>query len=129
MKLTEFPLEIQEGLCAHEAFRRLGFEPNEIFICYDPSVCTISSILRTQGKEFSVLIGPTKLLAEEFVENWTKASVVFNETASNEEILDLWDISVVKYQLSEIIFRLEQKGIIIPYFINLSKSSNKELLN
>ena len=100
----------------HEAFRRLGFSADDIYVScnvLDPHTKKMNagSILRTQGKEFSIYIAPVDD-PKAFLMKWVAfAEAMPNRQPDDKELADIWAKSAVRTRGIELIMALEAKGI------------------
>ncbi|MDP3766879.1 MAG: hypothetical protein Q8S13_02585 [Dehalococcoidia bacterium] len=118
-----------EALCWHEAFRRLGYLPSEIFVAYvengtDPdsgySGPGVAVVLRYAGKQYAVIVPDPKLeaLAEgsaedvdrRFVAAWSPATAWWN-SAQHEELTPIWEKSRPVCNGTLLVMSLTARGI------------------
>lgn len=84
----------------HEALRRLGFPADDIFVHADP-FGTVAVELRTQGKSFSIVVGPSGLTQAAFVSAWYDFAVALSSNkVSQEALAKHWDESRAKHDAS-----------------------------
>lgn len=110
MKLDDYPTAIKEGLAYHEAFRRLGFPPDDIyFATYASNHVQIQ--LKSDGKTFRVDLGmfPARFSQEEIGQMWAKAVELWN-TADSAEAMSIWNFSHAKNQAVGLLMRMQEKG-------------------
>lgn len=104
---------LEEALCWHEAFRRLGFQSEDLFIAADPE--DIMVILRTQGLEFVGLAGPYAGPKENLMELWERKTEEWNSIPASTGWHDrLWNKSFVANHSSELCLKLVKKGFALP---------------
>lgn len=89
-----FSPTIKEALCAFEAFRRVGYPADDIYVSVD-HVEGMGAVLGVLGKwnENSIKLGVGGLSDEEdasFKEVWEAACLWWNTTASEQERQNLW---------------------------------------
>lgn len=97
MQLGEFPRIIVEALCVHEAFRRLGYPSDDIYVIYgSPENPKHLSILVKWGqKEAYVNVGVLDMSADEFKALWELAIPAWNG-ASQEVAMHYWNTSLIR---------------------------------
>lgn len=103
-----------------EAFRRLGFTPDEIYFAYRPNnfitVTEVSVVLKTQNKEFCVGLGELSPIQNEseLKDKWT---YFCNETlpkATQNELSDKWESSIISKDSVGFMKSFLDKGFYIP---------------
>ncbi len=98
MLLREVPELCLRMLGWHEALRRLGFLPGEIFVSPPPGACVI---LRAEGKQLGWDMGELRasMPAEEFVQTWPIAVAAWNKAADTKEWQEVWEKHHYRAQL------------------------------
>jgi len=114
--LKDFPDYIREGLAYHEAFRRLGFPSDKIFLAHTDGrgPVWLAVVLRAQDKEFICVIHPG--LAEpleQIQERWAAATMAWN-SGTDSELDDIWVRSEVFSKKTEFLFKMLAKGFQLP---------------
>lgn len=100
----------------HEAFRRLGFPADDIFIScavIDPATGqkTAGVVLMTQGKQFGIHTRPVRD-PEAFLKKWVAfAEGLHLRKPDDKELMDIWEKSEIRMQAGELVGRLLLKGI------------------
>jgi hypothetical protein len=99
----------------HEAFRKLGFLPDQLFV-------TISNenqlfvILKHRGQDFAVCCGELLLTEAEFHEQWPALIIAVNAgEMSQEDMMSIWTDSYVYQNKVRFILAIKAKGIAIPH--------------
>lgn len=90
--LATFPPVIQEALCVFEAFRRLGFQADDIYMVHDDHGMGI--LLKSGGREFNVRVGEVPVSGPKLGALWEQAAEAWN-SAPQHEIDALWRKSAV----------------------------------
>lgn len=104
---------LNEALGFNEAFRRLHFSPDELFVCADPEKIFVA--LRTQGLEFIAVCGPNSISSDaELIQRWDERCHWWNVTATDDEREALWDRSFARARSGELVVKLVLKGFILP---------------
>lgn len=114
-KLTDLPLAFKEALAFHNAFRRLGFKSDDIFIVLADSALLVS--LKVQGVEFNVEVGEVELSEEEFPGYWAGVVERFN-FGPLEEVEEIWENSFIKGNFEKTSALIRGKGILAPSLAN-----------
>lgn len=123
---------IRETLCLHEAFRKLGFSSDSIFVVIarvaDPSRAlmheqtkvgdlAVHVQLKAQGLEYIGAIGPIPCEDSEFNEIWNNAVKWFNQ-GPEKELQAMWDASRIHRVLPSLLLALQDKGFRFTYKSN-----------
>lgn len=104
---------LNEGLGFFEAFRRMGFPAEELFLGLDPFKVFI--VLRSQGKEFVAICGPFVGGDERALyDAWTAKAKWWNGDATHEERSALWDRSFAKNHAFDLATSMMVKGFVLP---------------
>jgi hypothetical protein len=110
--------EIQEMLCAHEAFRRLGFEASDIFttVGLDPKygVGPQVFVFVTVGVGFNLRICPLWCDETTLHENWLAAVALWNEPARLLECTAIWEASELCARFEDLAAAMRRKGLRLP---------------
>ena len=97
----------------HEALRRLGFLAEDIFVHADP-VGTVAVELRTQGKSFNIVVGPSGMTQAGFVAAWYDfATNLSSNKISQDDLVKHWDESRAKHD-SSFVTALIKAGFTFP---------------
>lgn len=104
---------IKEMLASHEALRKLGFLPGDIYVTVDPSGTAVV-ILKAQDLEFNITCGSFDAGAEEFARQWTEAVERWNNSMPAEEMDGIWRNSFAFANIAQLILALKQKGFYVP---------------
>ena len=107
--MNAFPKEILEAWAVHEALRRLGFLPEEIFVSMDNPEGFLFVVLIAQEKTFGINIGKPPFSEEEFFGLWEKFTHGL-ATFPDEFLQNAWDNSVIRTKTPEFVMALLQKG-------------------
>lgn len=107
MKLEQV---LNEALASFEAYRRLGFPSEEIFFIMDAT--NVFMVLKTQGKEFTIVCGPRgDLEGNQIIDEWNKRANAWNGTMTTMEREEIWTSSFVANHCGSLIDGLLHKGI------------------
>lgn len=108
---------MRDALAVHEAFRKLGFLSEEIFIHRAPEGLQV--VLQAQDKEFVVDVWPRiisaaeylALLADEksFRKKWKAAVRTWNE-CTDEERWSIWQDAPILDRSAELVAKMVLKG-------------------
>ena len=104
------PSAICECLAFHEAFRRLNFSSNDIFVYFGRQ--GVKVVLRTQGKEFVVAVDDRDWPCgtEERIKQWSEAVRAWNGSMTDAERKSIYESCVIG-RATELIVALDRKGI------------------
>ena len=125
MKVSELPTEIQEALCAWQAFRRLGYTSEQIFAIHANAPTGDSAVFIKviwRDMDFIYSIAKTALTRTEFTAMWEQAAAAV-QTENEKDLGKMWKNSEVLKRSVELLAALEHKGIFWPKhpdFINLN---------
>lgn len=110
MKLAELPQVFREALAYHEAFRRIGFAPDQICVRFHEGAMAV--VLKADGKTFTCA-APGPLLDMDrpmFLREWARA--VDTWTAATEaECALVWNESFVCNNSAAFTLALISQGI------------------
>lgn len=87
-KLNEYPQVLLKVLILHEAFRRLDFEPDQIFV--EPNrdetgTIALFVLVKSGGREFRAIAGPVgDVSVEKMYDLWVELATRFNTSAFDE---------------------------------------------
>lgn len=134
-RLADLPVSVQEGLCVHEALRRLGFTAGEIHAGFArtanppggrvfergpragqsiPDNCkAVLIVLRTQGREFIVDYPEPDLTQRQFARLWEKGGRLWNRS-TEDEANALWGQSWALTNALGLVTSLLDKGFFFP---------------
>lgn len=106
----------------HEALRRLGFLPGDIFVdihrepMANMLVFASGCVLRTQNKEFTVSCGayPDEAAAKVALDEWDEF-VAQLPSFEDEALQEVFEASEVWGKSAEFVLRLREKGFMFPY--------------
>ena len=104
---------INEMLASHEALRKLGFEPDEIYVMLDSSNTAVVT-LKAQDLEFNITCGDFEGDADEFSSQWSEAVGQWNKSMSTDTMNKIWKSSFVYANIAQLIMALKQKGFYVP---------------
>jgi len=118
MKSADIPPAIREALGCHEAFRRLGFPADEIYVQLREDKMMFV-ILQSQGKRFVHATGVLDMTQEEFEAAWmATAEAVNSRTITDEELHKICSSSVPSRHAHAFITALLEKGFKPPVGMN-----------
>ncbi len=99
---SEYPEILLDAWCCHEAFRRFGFSADEIFMHVSqngeqPGAPWLFSVLKAQGKEFTITIGPLgDQTPEALMALWHQFAAVTNARSPDDaEMQEIWEKGII----------------------------------
>lgn len=101
---------IREALATHEALRRLGFAPENIFIMHDKK---LTVVLKHGLHEVGVEIDHP-ISEKRFRDLWPTAVMLYNRAFTTDQIDAIWKESKIRAQLGIVVSALEERGISTP---------------
>jgi hypothetical protein len=116
----DFPETIQECWAVHQAFRALGFSPDDIYVMVAKEAtrpdceAALFSVLKAQGHEFSVTLGlySSEEAANADVAQWTEFVNMANGGAfSTDDLSEIYKESSIFENRVQFITALHNKGI------------------
>lgn len=114
----------------HEAFRKLGFASDDIFIGAIHGIAWV--VLRTQGKEFKVGAARTCRTQKEFEGLWTKTAQAIVDGKVHNDVLNrmFLEASEVKDSV-RFVAAILAKGIVLPVALanSLEEAKRRASLN
>lgn len=101
-------------LAAFEAFRRLGFKPEEIFFTYFTD--RIAMVLRAQGKEFIADCGARSpvLTDQDIIQIWNERTSKWNAGMTQTERMQIWNGGMPVESLISMALAIKKIGIVFP---------------
>lgn len=118
MNAIKVQVSIESALSSHEAFRRMGYPPADIFVTMHPLegvgivpwVVLRSPLLR-ESVRIALSYEPFSIAEEqEFLELWPKAAVAWNETMTPDERMKLWRSSYVANHTADFVMMMMSHG-------------------
>lgn len=118
MSSIKVKVSIETALAFHEAFRRLGYPPADIFVAVNelegvgvvPWVVLRSPLL-PESVYLAISPEPYSLAEQqEFLESWPKVAVAWNETMTHDERMKLWRSSYVANHTADFVMMMLSKG-------------------
>ena len=116
MKWADIHPVFREALGTHEAFRKLGFPAEDIYVHLNPDR-TMLVVLKTQNKDFTVTVGSfnKSVTYQKWKNSWTAVGLAVIERRVSEKVLDrIWRSCYVYRQKVEFLMGIYAKGITIP---------------
>lgn len=116
MKWADIHPVFREALGTHEAFRKLGFPAEDIFVHLNPDR-TMLVVLKTQNKDFTVTVGSfnKSLTYPTWKMSWNAVGLAVIEGRVSEKDLErIWRSCYVYRQKVEFLMGISSKGIVIP---------------
>jgi len=112
--LDDVPFHFKEALCIHEAFRKMGYPSEEIFIGFAGSNSNkgilVQVILKSEGKQFACDVLVVKgVPTDKLVETWKRSAHLWN-TSSDSQKMKLWNTSIVRKDSVGFVASLVLKG-------------------
>lgn len=105
----------RQALGCHEGFRRLGFEPEDLYFVYQHKTEIFYIQLQTQQKEFYLSLGYIKDSQEEIYRQWTAITQAVRDRKISEAVLQqCWAESMVYQDPTGFLEALVRKGFTIP---------------
>lgn len=103
----------RELLAVHEAFRRLGFLPHELFISFGKAPDEkplLAFTLRTKNREYHIAIA--REWPEDFQQEWAAAVEWWNGLKGLEESMEIYCNSRVYKNSHALVADLKMKGLV-----------------
>jgi hypothetical protein len=119
MKLLELEQYLLEALSYFEAFRRLGFRSDDIYLAIGgrEAPVIVQIVLQAQGKSFSCNVAVVPKSRDEVQAAWKMAAEIWN-TAAEEERKMVWRKSHVLRNSVDFLAALISKGFSIRQALN-----------
>jgi hypothetical protein len=102
-------LLVTETWAYHEALRRAGFKSDDIFVVPDANDGEVFVLLKAQGKEFKMRVGPRGMPLEEFEAMWRQWCTDIH-AVSEAELREMWETSLVRRQVVHLVVALTNHG-------------------
>lgn len=112
MTLAALHPVLREALGFHEAFRRMGFIPDDIHVSYGKlgEQGRIQVVLLAQCRKFSCDAGVVDFDEESFKDKWQEATRLWNEDAAEDERKVLWDSCYAHRNATGLVSALTVRG-------------------
>lgn len=110
MRLVDVPPILKEALAVHEAFRRLAFTPDEIFI--SPSKEKVHVMVIRGAHRFAVCVGENTIPLVQFEDVWMAATSAWNTGVALEQRA-IFENSLVRRDAVGLVMALIDKGFSI----------------
>ena len=116
----QYPEEVRECWAVHQAFRALGFAPEDIYVAVGGDArhpefnAALFVVLKAQGKEFIVTLGgyASEEQAEAVLQQWEAFATFSNDGAFDEGVMtSIYEMSNVMQNKVEFVTALFNKGI------------------
>lgn len=119
MNLSDLHPTLKQALGFFEAFRRMGFTPDEIYAAYGSlgQKGRVQIILKAQDRIFSCDAGLVDYREDEFKKRWEEASHLWNN-ATQEETKIVWDASYARKNATQLIMAMSGRGFVIKNNLN-----------
>lgn len=116
MQYDEIPRAMRNALGTFEMLRRMGFAPDDIFFDMREEDKMMAVVLKTQSKEFVVLVGILDGMAyEQFKEQWVRVVNALNAHEISDDDLSRTLVESEAYCFTHsLTTALMRKGIRIP---------------
>lgn len=115
MKFNDIHPVYRQAIGCHEAFRKLGFPSEEIFVLYQGGDSTLFVTLESQGKKFNVAVGRMVLTQGQFEKDWGEITTKINDgTVSQADLDAIWQDSMPAKDSTGFLLALYEKGIQVP---------------
>lgn len=106
---------LDEALAFFEAFRRLGFTPDEIFMGFwptseDATICNVYTVVQRGELKFTVNLGPADRPAKTLEAEWTAKTRWWNEHASSAERSAIYGKGYPQAHGFDLIMALQRAG-------------------
>lgn len=114
--LSDIPPLFLEALSVHEAFRKLGFNSEDVFIARGLGPDRVLSILvgiKRDGQQFFLSVGHYDGTDEQLLSTWHEVVAVY-KGSPEESLQNMWDNSSIKKQSVVFLNALIKKGILMP---------------
>lgn len=106
---------MREMLATHDAFRKLGFTPDDIFVHYNSDGTVLVAVHGKDDREFAVTCGHVDLSREGFVREWTRVVEAVRSASFPQADLDrMWIESLVYRERVTFVASLVAKGVYVP---------------
>lgn len=121
------PWPLCQAACIHEAFRKLGFKPEEIFVGLLPAEVNgslydkvVTVVLRAQDKQFAATVCRWDISEDQFAEKWSWMIDWLNNRAPHEDLDRMWQQSAVGSADDFVTLgqALRDKGFFIPKLVS-----------
>lgn len=117
MKLKDVQQIVIDALCYHEAFIRLGFKADDIFVGHEEAIVFV--VLKTQNNEFIVKLGVLALTEAQFAQVWNDVSNAYNSGAfDTTELQAAFLRTFPAKEAQNFLAAIRAKGISIPTNLN-----------
>lgn len=103
---------LNEALGFFEAFRRIGFSADDLFLGSDSWQVFLA--VQAQGRQFIAICGPYEGPEAELLTRWREKATWWNQTASSEEREALWNRSFARNNAFDLVTGLIRKGFDLP---------------
>lgn len=108
--MTTNPLFI-DALGYHEALRRLGFLPDDIYMLIGTGYVQV--VLKQESREFVINVGQSDLPDAELKSTWTTAIEEWNAGTDAERDV-IWTLTKNRMSLLSFAIALKNKGFLLP---------------
>lgn len=117
MHPSSLPSPFREALSTQEILQRLGFRAHEIAVAHEDE--RLAVVLQTQGREFAIPVGRTRLDDKAFDKEWTLAVGAYNVggDATWQPAMERARNKAEK-MLPALLVELRQNGILAPKVAN-----------
>lgn len=102
----KFPTAVQHALAMNEIFRKLGCPASHIYVGHSNGHLLVQ--VQSNGNTFNMAVGecPTA-----FDSLWKEAVPLWNETASNDHILEVYQKTLQSLDTVQLLLRLTEAGV------------------
>jgi len=98
-----------EAYATHEAFRRLGFSSDQIFVHRNPApLLDLMVVVRHHGTQFAVSVGRVE---DDWQTRWGDMVALVRSDPGDHDLRHIWESSLISRHTVGLILDLEAKGI------------------
>jgi len=110
MKYKDIDTAMRQMLGATQVLRKLGFTPDDIYASLGHGNVGMV-VLKTQGKQFAIACGRTKVTAGNFDKTWAEVVTAWNGPMSDVDRQRIYEESNAYRNRIHLLMTLQQKGI------------------
>ena len=107
-----WPPIIQDLLCLHEMFRRMGYEAKDLYVA-EPKGGEIQFVLKEGKKTFTIDVGKVEN-TKKMLSTWAKAAAWWNEGSTERERSSIFWASEFRAHAVDIAAAMMVKGFVAP---------------
>jgi hypothetical protein len=112
----DYPAPLREALAVHEAFRKLGFTSDQIYIHRNPEpLSDIVVVIYQHGKSLATTLGRLEGEEADWRGQWKELVERFNAGEIDTDFDAFYEQSYIRAHYVDLLFMLNAKGIEPPY--------------